>query len=957
MATLTWNEIRHRAMAFTKEWKDERSERAEAQSFWNDFFEVFGVKRRRVAVYEKLVAKLPKNGKAEGGRIDVFWPGTLLAEHKSEGRDLTAAFKQAIGYFAGLDDAELPRYVVVSDFQRFKLYDLDEDTEHEFPLSALPDKINLFGFIAGYQTLRIREQDPINVEAVEYVGRLHDALKQDGYSGHQLEVFLVRLVFCLFADDTGIFMPKDSFHALLEETKEDGSNTGTLLAKLFQVLNQPEEKRQKSLDETLALFPYVNGRLFEEHLDIPEFNSGMRRLLLECSSLNWATISPAIFGAMFQKVIELDAKERRRQLGAHYTSETNILKVIGPLFLDELKAEFNHVKSNKNKLFEFQKKLTQLRFLDPACGCGNFLVITYRELRELELEVLRAAQVFGRFTGHVFDAVKVDVDQFYGIEYEEFPSQIAQVAMWLVDHQMNVKAGLEFGEPFARIPLIKSASIRHGNALRLDWEKFVPPTQLSFILGNPPFIGKQFQTAEQKEDMDTVTKGLKGVGVLDYVAGWYIKAAQYLSGTQEGFVSRDRGLFQDVRFGMGNTSVADLFVTADREDEAARARIRCAFVSTNSITQGEQVGVLWNELLRRGMHIQFAHQTFKWSNDAPGKAAVHCVIVGFGQEKLKTHRLFEYADIEGEPHEIAAANISPYLVDAPDVLLPNRREPICKVPEMNYGSFALDDGNYTLSETDREEILAVNRGAEKFIQPFIGGQELLHNIPRWCLWLADAEPGEIRALPAVFKRVEAVRKWRAASNRETTKKLAAKPTQFAEVRQPTTAYIAIPTVSSERREYIPMAFLNAKVIASNQLYILPEATLYHFGILTSVMHMAWVRYTCGRLKSDYRYSAGIVYNNFPWPENMADKQRQEVEAAAQAVLEVRAIHPDATLADLYDPNLMPSDLRAAHKQLDKAVDAVYTADGGKRAWANDSERVAFLFKRYAQLTSLLGGTD
>ena len=954
MATLTWNEIRHRAIAFTKEWKDEGSERAEAQSFWNDFFEVFGIKRRRVAVYEKQVAKLPKAGKPEGGRIDVFWPGTLLAEHKSEGHDLTAAFKQAIGYFEGLDDAELPRYVVVSDFQRFKLYDLDEDTEHEFPLSALPDNINLFGFIAGYQTQRIREQDPINEEAVEYVGRLHDVLKQDGYGGHQLEVFLVRLVFCLFADDTGIFMPKDSFHALLEETKEDGSNTGTLLAKLFQVLNQPEDKRQKSLDETLALFPYVNGRLFEEHLDIPEFNSGMRRLLQDCSSLNWATISPAIFGAMFQKVIELDAKERRRQLGAHYTSETNLLKVIGPLFLDELKAEFNHVKNNKNKLFEFQKKLTQLRFLDPACGCGNFLVITYRELRELELEVLRAAQAFGRFTGHVFEAVKVDVDQFYGIEYEEFPSQIAQVAMWLVDHQMNVKAGLEFGEPFARIPLIKSASIRHGNALRLDWEKFVPPTQLSFILGNPPFIGKQFQTAEQKEDMATVTKGLKGVGVLDYVAGWYIKAAQYLGGTKEGFASRDRGLFQDVLFGIDNTPVADLFVNADREDEAARARIRCAFVSTNSITQGEQVGVLWNELLRRGMHIQFAHQTFKWSNDAPGKAAVHCVIVGFGQEKLKTHRLFEYADIEGEPHEIAAANISPYLVDAPDVLLPNRREPICKVPEMNYGSFALDDGNYTLSETARKEILAGSRGAGKFIQPFIGGQELLHNIPRWCLWLVDAEPGEIRAFPAVLKRVEAVKKWRAASNRETTKRLAATPTQFAEVRQPITAYIAIPTVSSERREYIPMAFLNAKVIASNQLYILPEASLYHFGMLTSAMHMAWVRYTCGRLKSDYRYSAGIVYNNFPWPENMTDKQRQEVKVAAQAVLDVRAIHPDATLADLYDPNLMPSDLRAAHKQLDKAVDATYTADGGKRVWTNDSERVAFLFKRYAQLTSLLG---
>jgi hypothetical protein len=957
VATLTWNEIRRRAMAFTQEWKDENSERAEAQSFWNDFFEVFGVKRRRVAVYEKQIAKLPKAGKAEGGRIDVFWPGTLLAEHKSEGRDLTAAFKQAMGYFAGLDDAELPRYVVVSDFQRFKLYDLDEDTEHEFPLSALPDHINLFGFIAGYQAQRIREQDPINEKAVEYVGRLHDALKQDGYAGHQLEVFLVRLVFCLFADDTGIFMPKDSFHALLEETKEDGSNTGTLLAKLFQVLNQPEEKRQKSLDETLALFPYVNGRLFEEHLDIPEFNSEMRRLLLECSSLNWATISPAIFGAMFQKVIELDAKERRRQLGAHYTSETNILKVIGPLFLDELKAEFNHVKSNKNKLFEFQKKLTQLRFLDPACGCGNFLVITYRELRELELEVLRAAQVFGRFTGHVFDAVKVDVDQFYGIEYEEFPSQIAQVAMWLVDHQMNVKAGLEFGEPFARIPLIKSASIRHGNALRLDWEKFVPPTQLSFILGNPPFIGKQFQTAEQKEDMATVTKGIKGVGVLDYVAGWYIKAAQYLSGTQEGFVSRDRGLFKDVRFGMGNTPVADLFVTADREDEAARAGIRCAFVSTNSITQGEQVGVLWNELLRRGMHIQFAHQTFKWSNDAPGKAAVHCVIVGFGQEKLKTHRLFEYADIEGEPHEIAAANISPYLVDAPDVLLPNRREPICKVPHMAFGSMPNDGGHLLLSDDERAELIKVEPASKQWIRPFLGAEDFINGKQRWCLWLEGIEPHQLKALKHVSQHVTRVKAHREASTRATTQELSQTAWLFAEMRQPTNDFLIIPRHSSERRAFVPIGFLPPDVIAGDSCLTVPEATLYHFGVMSSLMHMAWVRYTCGRLKSDYRYSAGIVYNNFPWPEKMTDKQRQEAEAAAQAVLDARAVHHGATLADLYDPNLMPPDLCTAHKQLDKAVDAAYTADGGKRAWANDSERVAFLFKRYAQLTSLLGGTD
>lgn len=952
MASLTWHEIRRRAVAFANEWQNENSERAEAQSFWNDFFEVFGVKRRRVAVFEKQVNKLAQ----AQGRIDVFWPGMLLAEHKSLGLDLTAAFTQAMDYFHGLTDAELPRYVVVSDFQRFKLYDLDEKTENEFSVKEFPDHINLFGFIAGYQALRLREQDPINEKAVEYVGRLHDALKQDGYAGHQLEVFLVRLVFCLFADDTGIFMPKDSFHALLENTREDGDDTGSLLAKLFQVLNKPESNRQKSLDETLALFPYVNGRLFEEYLDIPEFNSEMRRLLLECSSLNWATISPAIFGAMFQKVIELDAKERRRQLGAHYTSETNILKVIGPLFLDELKAEFNHVKRNKNKLFEFQKKLTQLRFLDPACGCGNFLVITYRELRELELEVLRAAQTFGRFIGNVFDVVKVDVDQFYGIECEEFPAQIAQVAMWLVDHQMNVKAGLEFGEPFARIPLTKSALIRHGNALRLDWEKFVPPTKLSFIFGNPPFVGKQFQTAKQKEDMATVAKGLKGAGLLDYVGGWYIKAAQYLNGSKEGFVSRDRRLFDDVQFG-GNSAIEDLFISADREDEAARARIRCAFVSTNSITQGEQVSVLWSELLRQRMHIRFAHQTFKWSNDAPGKAAVHCVIVGFELEQPVAHRLFEYADIEGEAHEMAAENINPYLVDAPNVVLPNRREPICNVRNMMFGNMPNDDGNLLLTDENRDELIKADPDAMQWVRPFLGAKEFINGKQRWCLWLEGVESHQLKAHKYVAQRVMHVKAYREASSRATTQELSLTPWRFAEIRQPTTDFLIIPRHSSERRAFVPIGFLTPDVIAGDSCLTVPDATLYHFGVMSSAMHMAWVRYTCGRLKSDFRYSAGIVYNNFPWPDKVTVKQRENVEGCSQAVLSVRAGHSNATLADLYDPNMMPSNLREAHKQLDKAVDDAYRADGGKRAWSSDSERVSFLFKRYKQLSSLLSAVD
>ncbi len=475
-----------------------------------------------------------------------------------------------------------------------------------------------------------------------------------GRAGHGLQLYLVRLLFCLFADDTGIFSPKDSFLDLIEHTDDDGADTGTALAELFQVLDTKSEHRQQHLRDVLRVFPHVNGRLFEEPLPIAQFTAGTRALLLDCCRFQWAAISPAIFGAMFQKVIDLDARERRRQLGAHYTSEANILKVIGPLFLDELRAEFEGVKSNQNRLFEFHKKLRALNFLDPACGCGNFLVVTYRELRRLELDVLRAAAVFGHATAHVFDAVQVNVDQFHGIELEEFPAQVAQLALWLTDHQMNLEAGREFGEYFARLPLDKAPNIRVGNALRLDWEDFVPPQRLNYILGNPPFIGKHYRTQEQRQDLEIVAGGLKAAGDLDYVAAWYLKAAQYLSGTKEGFASPDKRQYQDARFaGKGKApGIEDIFVTLERQDDAARRRIRCAFVSTNSITQGEQVGVLWSELFRRGMKIQFAHRTFKWTNEAPGKAAVHCVIIAFGREDRAVKILYEYADPKAMPRHV-----------------------------------------------------------------------------------------------------------------------------------------------------------------------------------------------------------------------------------------------------------------------------------------------------------------
>ena len=898
---LSWNEIRTRAVAFSKDWDGESSEDAEAKSFWDAFFYVFGITRRRIASFETPVKK--SDGK--GGFIDLLWRGVLVVEHKSLGKDLDRAFTQAKDYFSGLKERDLPRYVLVSDFGRFRLYDLDDGHQHEFTLKELHKNVRLFGFIAGYETRSFGEQDPVNIKAAEKLGKLHDQLKAVGYEGHPLEVFLVRLLFCLFAEDNAIF-ERQQFKELVElRSADDGSDLAALLANLFQVLNTPDGKRLKNLDEQLADFKYINGKLFEEVLPLASFDSKMRETLLDCTTLNWARISPAIFGALFQSIMD---KKARRNLGAHYTSEVNILKALRPLFVDALREEFLRVKRDKKRLLAFHEKLGGIKILDPACGCGNFLVIAYRELRLLELDVLR--ETFKASSNSLLDVGQimfVDVDQFYGIEVEEFPAQIAQVALWMTDHQMNLKVSEEFGQYFARLPLKKAPSIVHKNALSIDWRTVVAPQDLSYIVGNPPFKGKKEQTSEQKAEVLATFSSLKGAGILDYVSCWYRKAAELM----------------------------------DENDS-----IMAAFVSTNSITQGEQVGVLWGDLLSRGVTINFAHRTFEWSSEAKGKAAVHCVIIGFARRSTATKQLFEYARVSDEPVEIAVTRLNPYLVDAAVTLLQNRREPICSIPEVNYGSFALDDGHYTLSEEDRTAILAEAPTARKFIREFIGGREFLHSEPRWCLWLKDAAPEEIRNLPPVYRRVEAVRKWRNASDRDTTKSLAATPASFAEVRQPNSSYLAMPTASSEKRVYIPIAFLPEKVVASNQLYIIPEAAQYHFGVLTSLMHMAWVRTVCGRIKSDYRYSAGIVYNNFPWPEP-DPKQRAAIETAAQAVLDVRNQYSGSTLADMYDPLAMPADLVKAHARLDKSVDTAY----GKTSFKTEAERVAFLFERYANIVA------
>ena len=539
--------------------------------------------------------------------------------------------------------------------------------------------------------------------------------------------------------------------------------------------------------------------------------------------------------------------------------------------------------------------------------------------------------------------------------------------MWLTDHQMNIEASEVFGEPILRIPLTKSAHIRHGNALQLDWAEFVPPTRLNYILGNPPFVGKQHQSAEQKADLAAVTTGIHGAGVLDFVAGWYVKAARYLTAEINPFgqiverAAPGRKKFKDVRFGKGENAMRDMFLDAAEVEQKARRAVRCAFVSTNGITQGEQVGVLWGWLLNQSLHIQFAHRTFQWMNEAPGKAAVHCVIIGFGTEPSRQRRLFEYDNPKGEPHEVKATSINPYLVEADEhTLLIGRASPVNGAPPVNYGSFALDDGNYTLSPSERDALLEESPGASLYVKPFVGGQELLHGEARYCLWLKDAPPRIIRDFPAVRRRVEAVRAWRLASGRATTRKLAEYPTLFAEVRQPERSYLAFPTLSSERRHYIPVAYLPPEIVASNQVYIVPDAELHHFSILTSTMHNAWIRYVYGRLESRYRYSAQIVYNNFPWPTALTEKQVTELETAAQAVLDARAAEfaRDAatTLATLYDPDLMPPALVKAHQALDRAVDAAYGADakalGFKGKWGGYRERVAFLFALYQRLTSL-----
>ena len=906
---ISWNEIRHNAVAFAREWTGERREEAEAKTFWDEFFAVFGIKRRLVASFEEPVKRLSGNW----GYIDLFWKGTLLVEHKSRGKPLDRAHSQAIDYVQSLKDEgrdeEIPRYVIVSDFARIALHDLEENTSSVVELGELHRHVRKFAFIPGYQQHELADEDPINIRAVELLGDLHDALEAGGYAGHDLERFLVRILFCLFAEDTGL-IERSAFTLFIQNhTDEDGSDLGAHLARLFQVLNTPLERRQGNLLEDLADLPYVNGDLFAESLGFADFNRDMRNRLLACCRFDWSRISPAVFGSLFQSVME---PRERRQIGAHYTSERDILKLVRSLFLDDLWAEFERIKSNPKKLSEFHVRLGKLTFFDPACGCGNFLVVTYRELRALELEVLK--KLHGAQTVlNVHDLTLVDVDQMYGIEINEFPARIAEVALWLVDHQMNQRLSEAFGAYFVRLPLRKSAKILVGNALRLDWKQVLPSAQCAFVLGNPPFVGAKYQTPAQRADMDAVAGQINNSGLLDYVTGWYFKAAEYIEGTE----------------------------------------IACAFVSTNSVSQGEQVGVLWRELFRRGIRIRFAHRTFAWTSEARGRAHVHVVIIGFGRTEAPAKRIYDYDTDENHPVVSEVRNISPYLVEGSNTVIVNRSKPLCDVPEIGIGNKPIDDGNYLFTGEERDEFIRREPKSKKWFRRWLGSDEFLNGWERWCLWLGDCPPEQLRAMPEAMKRVEAVKRFRLASRSAPTRALARTPTRFHVENIPKRNFIVIPKVSSERRQFVPIGFMDPQTLISDLCFVNTDVTRYHFGVLSSTMHMAWVRQVAGRLESRYRYSAKLVYNNYPWPEAPTDKQRAAVEAKAQAVLDARAAFPNACLADLYDPVSMPAKLAKAHAELDRAVDACYR----RAPFANERERVEYLFALYEKLTAPLVSTS
>lgn len=906
MAVLSWDEIRSRAMQFQNEWANETSENAESKTFWNEFFEVFGISRRRIATFEERV-------KIEGQTkfVDLLWKGKLLIEHKSRGRNLDKAYTQATNYFNGIKDRDLPQYILVSDFKYFRLYDLDNGETHQFELSDFYKNIQLFSFIAGYEKHNIKPQDPVNNKAAIMMGKIHDSLQAVNYTGNDLDTLLVRLVFCLFADDTGIF-DKGLFRDFLEDnTSEDGSDLAPKLQYLFEILDTPLEERIVN-DSIYNEFPYVNGSLFTKHLRTAVFNEETRSILLECSNLDWGRISPAIFGSMFQSAMD---SEKRRHLGAHYTSEENIMKVIKPLFLDKHWEEFNRIKGlkrNKLRLLEeFQNKIANLNFFDPACGSGNFLIIAYREIRRLELAVLKEKNYleFGYeaykniqlgMALNLHQLIKCDVNQFYGIEIDSFSAQIAQVALWIIDHQMNIEASLYFGSSFARLPLGEHADILNDNSLNVNWNNLLDARDCDYILGNPPFIGTTLQSKDQKKDMKYVMNNIKGFSSLDYVASWFVKATFYMEHTQ----------------------------------------IQTCFVSTDSICQGKQVTTLWQYLFDQNIIINFAYQSFKWSNEASNQAQVKVVIIGFSFITSDNKYLF----VNGS--KVDAKNINGYLLDDKNIFVASRRNPINNnTPKISKGCYITDDGHYTFRLNDKNDFIKKEPLSEPYFRPFYGGDEFIYRTSRYILFLKDCPPQELKKMLLVQDRIKKVREFRENSDRPSTKRIAPYPTNFETENIPEkgTHYIVIPGVSGGSRDYIPIGYVEGTNIPSQKVFIIKDnATLYHFGILNSKMHMLWATTVSGKKGDSYSYLAN-AYNNFMWP-NVSKIQQKKIKDKALEILSVREefFKTGSTYNDLYDPISMPIELLKKHHQLDILVEKAYRP----KKFNDDNERLSYLFGLY-----------
>ena len=899
-------------------------ERGQSQTFWTQIFNAYGVSgQTQFKAFEHRL-KDEKNQKY----VDAFIPKLVIIEQKSRGVDLNSAYKQVSEYYDKLKAHEKPRYIVLSNFDEFWLYDIANPLDikqYQCPLADLPSNAEWLGFLSPDSAdNEIIEENPINRQATENVAKLHQAFIDDGVNADDLALFLTRLIFCFFADDTGIFGKKHLLQKLLEkQANPDGSNLHQILATLFNTLNTKE--RSSRLPQDYAEFAYVNGDLFSANVPIPYFDENLYNLVMACNALDWSEISPAIFGSMFQSVLDVSDTDTdtRREFGAHYTSEKNILKVINSLFLNELREEFSKCTRDKPRATRLYEKLSTLKFFDPACGCGNFLIIAYRELRLLENQLI--AQIFGDERGllDISTMCKVTVEQFYGIEIEPHAAHIARVAMWITDHQLNEATAQRFGTTRPTTPIVYSPHIIEGNALQIDWSDVIAPNDCDYIMGNPPFFGSALQTAQQKSDLELVAKKVEGYKNLDYVGAWYVKAMDFMKAVTK-----------------------------------PNHQVETAFVSTNSIVQGEQVAILWRYLLDQCKgYINFAHQTFKWSNEGKGVAAVHCVIVGYGLTERPEKTLFTYDDIEGEPKPVKAKSINGYLINGDIVFFDKTSKQVSNEVVMYKGSQPTDGGNLLLSQSEYLELVEKEPLTKKYLRPFVGAHDFLNDGQRWCLWFKDCDPTELNKdlakMPSVMARIENVKNLRLASTSSSTQKIATTPHLFQSVRQPKTGeYLIIPRHSSENRRFIPIGYFDSNTINSDANNSLPNASIYHFGVLSSSMHNAFMRLVAGRIKSDYRYSNTIVYNNFPYPFTKDDESKQATDArqaiskAGQAVLDAREHYrqadPKPTLAQLYNRYLIDPYpiLTKAHSDLDKAVDKAY----GYKGNGTDESRVEFLLK-------------